>query len=494
MSDSPPQTQHNGTEPAEQNGAKPPSAALAPAPAPVRRAVKRAHSSKKDTMNGPLYMQASNNVVLVRRLKRKGDSALKQLTRWLVENQIGLSLNLLALLFLAHGCVPRAREHTIKFFTLSYYNPKSGKYGLGWDDGHLILACVVLFTGLRAAAMEYLLAPFAKAQGIAKRKDLTRFSEQAWLLIYCSVFWTLGMYIYCNSPYYMNLHELWTAWPDREVSGVMKGYMLAQLAFWLQQILVINIEERRKDHWQMFTHHIITISLIYASYRYHHTRIGNLILVLMDVVDLFLPLAKCLKYLGYTTLCDCMFGVFMVSWFIARHVLYGAVCYSVWAHSPVILPSGCFMGSNDKLSGPFDPPSNKGSLYLLEPLWNSEGLVCYNERVKWAFLSMLLFLQGLTLMWFVLIIRVAMKVLKGGAAEDSRSDDEADELEDEREFVYEEAQPLEEEVGVEDIDLKNWERRTGVRKQAAATTGVSIPGHSDRKELLGRIGCEKQVD
>jgi hypothetical protein len=87
----------------------------------------------------------------------------------------------------------------------------------------------------------------------------------------------------------MNLHELWTAWPDREVSGVMKGYMLAQLAFWLQQILVINIEERRKDHWQMFTHHIITISLIYASYRYHHTRIGNLILVLMDVVDLFLP-------------------------------------------------------------------------------------------------------------------------------------------------------------------------------------------------------------
>lgn len=69
----------------------------------------------------------------------------------------------------------------------------------------------------------------------------------------------------------------------------MKGYMLAQLAFWVQQILVINIEERRKDHWQMFSHHIVTISLIYGSYRYGHTRVGNLILVLMDVVDLFLP-------------------------------------------------------------------------------------------------------------------------------------------------------------------------------------------------------------
>lgn len=69
----------------------------------------------------------------------------------------------------------------------------------------------------------------------------------------------------------------------------MKGYILAQLAFWVQQVLVINIEERRKDHWQMLTHHFVTISLMYGSYRYGYTRVGNLILVLMDVVDLFLP-------------------------------------------------------------------------------------------------------------------------------------------------------------------------------------------------------------
>lgn len=68
----------------------------------------------------------------------------------------------------------------------------------------------------------------------------------------------------------------------------MKGYMLAQLGFWVQQMVVINIEERRKDHWQMFTHHIITSVLIYTSYRYGHTRVGNLILVLMDVSDLAL--------------------------------------------------------------------------------------------------------------------------------------------------------------------------------------------------------------
>lgn len=204
--------------------------------------------------------------------------------------------------------------------------------------------------------------------------------------------------------------------------------------------------------------------------------------------------AKCLKYMGYSTLCDYMFGIFMVSWFFTRHVFYMMVCYSVWAQTPNIMTTGCFSGQDGNLKGPMDVPSDSGVLYLLEPLWNSEGLVCYNQTVKWSFLSMLLFLQALTLMWFTMIIRVAVKVLRGTGAEDTRSDDEGDDLEDEDEVVYEEAQPLEEEVGVEDIDLKNWERRTGVKRTAAAATGVSLPGHSDRKELLGRIGCEKQVD
>ncbi|KAK4244211.1 TLC domain-containing protein [Corynascus novoguineensis] len=451
-------------------------------------------------MNGPLYKQANSNVVLVRRLKRKNEGPMKQLTRWFVNNQIGFSFNMLALLFLAHG-MPRARDYTAKYFNLSYYNPSTGNYGLGWADGHVVLFCIVLLTGLRAATMEYILAPFAKAQGISKRKDITRFSEQAWMSIYYAVFWPLGLYIYCQSPAYLNLHELWTGWPDRELTGLMKGYMLAQLGFWLQQMIVINIEERRKDHWQMFTHHIVTSVLIYTSYRYGHTRVGNLILVLMDVSDLALGIAKCLKYLGYHTICDVMFGVFMLSWLIARHFLYLAVCYSVWAHTPEIMPTGCFRGGSDAtFAGPFDPPADKGITYLLEPLWDSEGVFCYNETVKWSFLSMLLFLQCLTIMWFSMILRVAVKVVKGAPAEDVRSDDEGEEGEveggddEDDEFVYEEAQPLEEEVGVEEIDLKNWERRTGVKRQGPTTTGVSLPGHSDRKELLGRIGCEKQVE
>jgi hypothetical protein len=52
---------------------------------------------------------------------------------------------------------------------------------------------IVVFTGLRAAVMDYVLMPFAKNGGVKTPRDQTRFAEQAWLLIYYSVFWTIGM-------------------------------------------------------------------------------------------------------------------------------------------------------------------------------------------------------------------------------------------------------------------------------------------------------------
>lgn len=99
-------------------------------------------------------------------------------------------------------------------------------------------------------------------------------------------------YINYNSSYWLDLYEIWNNFPTREMSGLMKGYYLLQFAFWLQQILVINMEERRKDHWQMFTHHIITSALVSMSYSYYQTKVGNVILCLMDVVDIFLAVSR----------------------------------------------------------------------------------------------------------------------------------------------------------------------------------------------------------
>jgi acyl-CoA-dependent ceramide synthase len=98
--------------------------------------------------------------------------------------------------------------------------------------------------------------------------------------------------LWYNSVYWLNNAEIWTAWPSREMSGSFKWYYLVQLAFWIQQILVIHIEARRKDHAQMLTHHIITCTLISITYVYRYTRAANVVLCLMDLVDLLLPVSS----------------------------------------------------------------------------------------------------------------------------------------------------------------------------------------------------------
>ena len=47
-------------------------------------------------------------------------------------------------------------------------------------------------------------------------------------------------------------------------------------------------------------------------------------------------LAKMLRYLGMSTLCDLAFVVFMLSWFFTRHVLFMLVIKATWEARYVI--------------------------------------------------------------------------------------------------------------------------------------------------------------
>ncbi|KAF2199724.1 longevity assurance proteins LAG1/LAC1 [Delitschia confertaspora ATCC 74209] len=447
----------------------------------------------------------------------KDESLLGSLCALICDHQIGISVNLILLLSLAHICFPRARWRTSKFLHLSYYNPTNGLYGSGNDDIPFVALWIVIFTFLRAAVMDYILHPLARAGGIKSRKGSVRFCEQAWLLIYYSIFWTLGMYLMYHSDYWFDLKGLWTGWPHREVNGLFKWYYLVQFAFWIQQILVVNIEEKRKDYAQMFTHHIITSALMLTSYGYYHMRVGSVILCIMDVVDIILPVAKLMKYLGYKTAPDIAFGVFMAVWVIARHVFYLMVCWSIYAHTPEAMTPGCHLAS-----GQFIPATssveyealggNKVWSNILQVYLNRDGPVCWNPVIRWSFLGLLLTLQALTLLWFAMIVRVAWRVIQGAGADDVRSDDEEDEEEEieapgdiltkpaaVNSFNGVKLQPewtlVEEEVGVESLSFARRTspgvRRGSYKRREGRASGISIPGHGDRKELLGRIGCDK---
>lgn len=76
---------------------------------------------------------------------------------------------------------------------LSYYNPESGNYTAGWDDACMVFFWVVMFTALRASVMEYLLMPLAQVGGVTKKMEILRFAEQAWIGIYYTISFSVGM-------------------------------------------------------------------------------------------------------------------------------------------------------------------------------------------------------------------------------------------------------------------------------------------------------------
>lgn len=265
----------------------------------------------------------------------------------------------------------------------------------------------------------------------------------------------------------------------------------------------------------MFTHHIVTCLLLITSYGYYQTRVGNVILCIMDIGDITLAIAKLLKYAGYQKACDVAFGVFIMSWFWARHVAYLTVCWSVYHDSHEVMTFGCYSSQTGERVSETPPP---GSRFLREPgadgkiaLGGSEmltnivqpylypgELVCYNYKMKFVFLGLLLFLQALTVVWFFMILQIAYRVIRGQGADDDRSDgeDEEDEtVENDDEIDAEKAaKPVEQVVGVEGLYIKRKgspasSRFSAVKKDQGSSSGIGV-----KKEILNRIGCDKPME
>lgn len=135
-----------------------------------------------------------------------------------------------------------------------------------------------------------------------------------------------------------------------------------------------------------------------------------------------------LKYLGYSTICDYAFGVFLITWFVGRHICYMLVVNSAWKDALVQIPEGCYRP--DSITQAPMPGTIQSYTFLVRQFYNPTGVVCFTKPILMGFIFLLLALQVLTLMWFYMIIGVAVKVIKGGQAEDTRSDDEGGDTED----------------------------------------------------------------
>jgi very-long-chain ceramide synthase len=205
----------------------------------------------------------------------------------------------------------------------------------------------------------------------------------------------------------------------------------------------------------------------------------------------FTQTAKILKYFEFEAICNVAFIVFILTWFITRHIVYPILCWSIYQNVPAAMAYGCYSGTTAELYTTDGYPNRFA--YMLGPYVSEEGPFCMNQTIKWIFLSFLLAIEALSMLWFTMILRVAIEAIRSGNAEDERSDDE-DEEEEEVEVEVSVSPRNEALNGVSTVEKassaeSSWRRANAPAQSRRAHGGIL--GDSDRKALLGRIGCDK---
>ena len=169
------------------------------------------------------------------------------------------------------------------------------QYGKGlWDIAFVSFYTVVLsFT--REFIMQEILKPMARWHGLKSRAKQARYMEQMYTALYFGILGPTGMFVMSRTPvWYFNTRAMYENFPHTTHDAVFKFYYLFQAAYWAQQaiVLLLGMEKPRKDFKELVGHHIVSLSLIGLSYRFHFTYMGLAVYITHDISDFFLAVCS----------------------------------------------------------------------------------------------------------------------------------------------------------------------------------------------------------
>ncbi|XP_021352004.1 ceramide synthase 5-like [Mizuhopecten yessoensis] len=151
---------------------------------------------------------------------------------------------------------------------------------------------------------------------------MQKFRECSWHFLFYSSSFFSAIYILWDKPYFWESKYCWIDYKHQHVSNDVFWFYTIELAFYWNLVFTVLSDHKRKDSTQMFIHHMVTIALIYFSFAINTVRIGALVIVVHDSVDLWMAGAKMANYLKKDTLTDTMFGIFFVVWLLTRLYIY----------------------------------------------------------------------------------------------------------------------------------------------------------------------------
>jgi len=269
--------------------------------------------------------------------------------------------------------------------SLAYETTRKNELHLdkGWDDLYLVFFLVNVVTVARFLYKTFVLEPITRRLGM-KPGLTSKFVEAGWFGFYYVLATYWGYVIFNDDVWWFSTRHLWDGYPHN-VDHDMKLYYLSSLAFWLQSLLSFAFEPPRKDDAAMAFHHCLTVSLIVTSYLAGMTRVGAAILMQQNSADIVYYHSKLFKYAKLELVSTIGWVSFLFVWFYTRHVVFGAILYSLWSEVQLYIPYA----------------------------WDPANDHYWTFNVHAGFFTGLMLLQFLMIFWFMMILKVAYRVLSG---------------------------------------------------------------------------------
>lgn len=337
--------------------------------------------------------------------RRKARSLVRRIKLYASRHTWAFPLAMIMGILSGYAVYPNAANPLAHFVFLSYRMPQTDldspvQYGKGvWDIAFVVFYTIVL-TFTREFFMQEVFRPLSRVAGLHSRAKQTRFMEQMYSSLYFGVLGPAGLYVMSRTPvWFYNTRGMYENFPHKTHEAIVKFYYLFQAAYWAQQaiVLVLGMEKPRKDFKELVGHHIVSLSLIGLSYRFHFTYIGLAIYTTHDISDFFLATSKSLNYIDGPFM-GLYYFIFMCAWVYLRHYLNLRVIYSLFTEFKTV--------------GPY------------ELNWETEQYKCPLSFVITT--GLLSALQALNIFWLFFIIRIAYRFVVRGVAKDDRSDVEED--------------------------------------------------------------------
>mmetsp|Transcript_4118 Transcript_4118/g.8905 ORF Transcript_4118/g.8905 Transcript_4118/m.8905 type:complete len:350 (-) Transcript_4118:187-1236(-) len=236
-----------------------------------------------------------------------------------------------------------------------------------------------------------------------------KFAQSTMEMIWYASYFVLGLRLISEQPWVWPSRFWWVDQPNnRAITQDVAFFYVCYAARYGAGLMTVFLETKRKDFMEMVIHHSVTVVLVYLSFQYGMVRVGCVIMVLLDVADVPLHIAKQCSYtneIGSKSLwglaADFFFVCFAVAFIVTRMVLYP---YVVWS---------CFQ----ELWLEFAPGKNFVDVY--------KSYFDYVPPMVFGCQSLVVVLQILQIFWFMLLLKAIVKVLGGGPLKDNRSDSES---------------------------------------------------------------------